>query len=216
MPRKVVPIGPNTNKLIEDARVDLAREVLSVREGENEPDFGLPTTLVNLDDEEAVHSLRRQIIERLSVFSDDERGPAERRTGRILTLADGKGVTSLETIVAQQLSADARADFEDQPDSVCRSIWAFLKAKDTFEDAESFHFARRFRDIGKLYDSFEVDLDQIVALDASLIDEDALAAKIKKELDLRENVTCTVKAIDLPSTSTHRKRRLCPIELAYF
>lgn len=203
MPRKVVPIGPNTNKLIDDARVDLAREVLSVREGENEPDFGLPTTVVNLEDVEAVHSLRIQIIEKLSVFSDDERGPAERRAGRILTLADGKGVTSLETIVVQQLSADARADFEDQPDSVCRSIWAFLKAKETFEDAESFHFARRFRDIGKLYDSFEVDLDHTVALDASLIDEDALAAKIKEELDLRENVTCTVKAIDLPSTSTH-------------
>ena len=203
MPRKVVLVGPNTNKLLEDARVDLAREALSIREGDNEPDFGLPAADLNLDDDEAVHELRGQIIEKLSGFSDDERGPAERRAGRILMFADFRGAVSLRTIVVQQLTADAQVDFEGQPDNVCRSIWAFLKAKDTFEDAESFHFARRFRDIGRLYDSFEVDLDHVIALDAASIDEEALAVKIKKELDLRNDVPCTVRAIDLPPTATH-------------
>ena len=203
MARKALRIGPSTHKLIEDARVDLAREVLAFREGQNEPDFGFPDAVPDLDDEDAVHTFREQLIEQLSGFSQDELGPAERRAGRILTLADGKGVTSLETIVAQQLSVEAQAEFEAQPDRLCRSIWVFLKAKEVFEDAESFHFARRFRDIGKLYDAFEVDLDNTVALDASSIDEAALAAKIKKELDLRDNVTCTVKVIDLPATATH-------------
>ena len=115
----------------------------------------------------------------------------------------GKGVTSLETIVAQQLSTASQAEFAAQPDNICRSIWVFLKEIESFLDAESFHFARRFRDIGRLYDAFEVDLEHAVALDASSVEENALASKIKKELDLRDNVTCTVKAIDLPATPAH-------------
>jgi len=90
MARKTNRIGPSTHKLIEDARVDLVREVLSVREGENEPDFGLTDAVPSLDDEDAVHAFREQLIDSLSEFSDDELGPAERRSARILTLSEGK------------------------------------------------------------------------------------------------------------------------------
>lgn len=41
MARKAHAVGPNFLALVEDARIDLARAALAIREGENEPDFQL-------------------------------------------------------------------------------------------------------------------------------------------------------------------------------
>jgi hypothetical protein len=86
-------------------------------------------------------------------------------------------VTSLTSIIKQQLDDTQSQEFDRQPDQLCRSIWIYLNVRETFEDAESFHFARQFRDHGKLYDAFEVELENHVALDAAAIDEAALAKK---------------------------------------
>jgi len=201
MPRKALPLGPHTFGLIEDVRIDLLREVLAVRDGENEPELELPEDIPDPNDDDAVDAFRRQIIEALSEFDPDELRPAEQRCRRIRALADGKGVTSLTTIVDQQFDEEQAQEFERQPDPLCRSIWAFLNARETFEDAESFHLARQFRDYGKLYDAFEVELENAVALDATSIDEVALAAKVTSALELK--TACTVKALDLPATAAH-------------
>lgn len=203
MPRKALPLGPSTISLIEDARIDLARAAPAIREGENEPDFRLSEEVPDHSDDEAVHAFRQTLIETLAQFDHDELRPAEQRCRRIRALADGKGVTSLTTIIDQQLDDAKAQEFRRQPDALCRSIWTFLNARVTFEDAESFHFARQFREHGKLYDAFEVDLENTVALDAASIDDAALAAKIKQALDLKPEISCTVKALDLPATDAH-------------
>ena len=201
MPRKAIPIGPHALSLLEDARIDLLRAAFAFREGENEPDFNLREEVPDPADEEAVDAFRQEIMEALSKFDADELGPAEQRCRRIRSLADGKGITSLTTIAEQQLDDEQSQEFEDQPDPLCRSIWAFLNARQTFEDAESFHFTRQFRDYGKLYDAFEVELEKAAALDAASIDEISLAAKITNVLALKTN--CTVTALDLPPTEAH-------------
>lgn len=201
MPRKAIPIGPHALSLLEDARIDLLRAAFAFREGENEPDFNLREEVPDPADEEAVDAFRQEIMEALSKFDADELGPAEQRCRRIRSLADGKGITSLTTIAEQQLDDEQSQEFEDQPDPLCRSIWAFLNARQTFEDAESFHFTRQFRDYGKLYDAFEVELEKAAALDAASIDEISLAAKITNVLALKTK--CTVKALDLPPTEAH-------------
>ncbi len=201
MPRKSTPIGPNTLSLIEDARIDLARDILAVREGDNEPEFELPELPAEISDETAAYAFRQELSETLSEFDADELRPAEQRSRRIHALAEGKGIDSLRAIVDQQFSEEQLLEFDRQPDELCRSIWAFLNARQTFEDAESFHFARKFREYGKLYDAFEVELDKAVNLEARSIDENALAEKITKVLDLK--TTCTVKALDLPKTDAH-------------
>ena len=203
MPRKAIPIGPNILALIEDARIDLARAALAAREGDNEPDFKLSEDVPDKADDEAVEAFRQELIQTLSEFDQDELRPAEQRSRRIRALADGKGVASLTTIVEQQLNDEQSQEFERQPDQLCRSIWTYLNARETFEDAESFHFARQFRDHGKLYDAFEVELEKNVALDAAAIGEAALATKIKEVLELKPEISCTVKALDLPATDAH-------------
>ncbi|MDO8605938.1 MAG: AAA family ATPase [Phaeospirillum sp.] len=198
---RAIRIGPHILALIEDARIDLARAVLAVREGENEPDFGLPAEAPDPTDDEAVDAFRHDLIQTLSAFDPDELRPAEQRSRRILALAEGKGIDSLTAIAEQQFAEEQSIEFDRQPDQLCRSIWAFLNARQTFEDAESFHFARKFRDYGKLYDAFEVELEKAINLDSGTIDEAALATKITKVLQLK--TACTVKALDLPATTAH-------------
>lgn len=201
MARKASPIGPHVHCLIEDARIDLAKAVIAVREGENEPDFDLPAEVPDPADDEAADGFRRELLQTLSGFDQDELRPTEQRSRRVLALAEGKGIDSLTAITDQQLTEEQAIEFERQPDPLCKSIWAFLNARQTFEDAESFHFARKFRDFGKLYDAFEVELDNAVNLNSAAIDEVALATKITTVLQLK--TACTVKALDLPATPTH-------------
>jgi hypothetical protein len=203
MARKATRIGPHIFALIEEARMDLAQAALAVREGENEPDLALPEDVPDPSDDGAVDAYRQSLIQTLSEFDQDELQPTEQRARRIRALAAGKGVTSLTTIVEQKLDDEQSHEFHRQPDELCRSIWTFLNARDAFEDAESFHFARQFRDHGKLYDAFEVELENHVAIDATAIDETALAAKIKEMLELKPEISCTVKALDLPATDAH-------------
>jgi hypothetical protein len=186
---------------VESARIDLAWAVLSVREGENEPDFELQEITHGIDNDDEIHALRATITQKLSQFDADELQPVETRCRRIRSLADGKGTTSLTTIVGDQLNQTQEQEFDRQPDPLCRSIWVFLNARQTFEDAESFHFARQFRDHGKMYDAFEIELEKAGAFNAASVDEPALAAKITAVLQLKTN--CTVKALDLPPTASH-------------
>lgn len=199
--RRKNSVGPSTLSVIDDARVDLALAVLSLREGDTEPNIALPELLAELDEQDRITAFRRSLTEALLPFGHDELQPLEHRCRRVRRLADGKGPSSLEMIAGRQFDDGRRQEFMSQPDRLCRSIWAFLNERDAFEDAESFYFARQFRDYGRLYDAFEVDLGSPQILDAASIDAAALAAKITKNLDLK--TACTVKAIDLPETSTH-------------
>lgn len=203
MPRKSLPLGPEALGLIEDARIDLLLAALAVRDDESEPDFDLPEDLPDLEDEDAVHVFRERLIELLCDFDPDELRPNESRSRRMRALASGKGVTSLATIVAQKLDHERAETFEDQPDPLCKSIWAFLNARETFEDAESFHSARQYRDHRRLYDAFEVDLETTVTLVAASVDEIALSIRIKQILELKPAISCTVRALDLPKTDAH-------------
>ena len=201
MARKASTVGPHIHSLIEDARIDLVRAVLAVREGNSEPDFGLPTDVPDHSHEELAYGFRQNLLQILSKFDADELRPAEQRSRRVLALAEGKGIDSLTAITEQQLDDEQMLEFDRQPDPLCKSIWAFLNARHTFEDAESFHFARKFRDYGKLYDAFEVELEKAVNLNSGSIDEKALATKITSVLQLK--TACTVKALDLLATAAH-------------
>lgn len=200
--RKANSIGPFALGIIEDARIDLLASLLAVRENDTEPDFGLPDEVPNLDNFDAVSDFRKQLIDALSKFDTDDLRPIEQRCRRVRSLADGKGITSLDTIAEKQFEDAVLREFTNQPDPLCRSIWSYMNARRGFEDAESFYFARQFRDYGKMYDAFEVELEKVVAMDAASIDEAALAKEITKVLELK--TACTVKALDLPKTSEHQ------------
>ena len=122
MARKAFQIGPSALSLIEDAPVGLVRAVLRLRESDNEPDFGLPEPT----DEQVGDDPRQQILDALSQFDQEDLHPLERRCRRIRMLAEGKGVSSIDTIAEQRLADDQYTNYVSQPDPLCRSIWVYL------------------------------------------------------------------------------------------
>lgn len=201
MARKASSIGPFALGIIEDAKIDLLSDLLVLRENDTEPDFGLPDEIPASGNFDAAADFRKKLIDALSLFDSDDLRPIEQRCRRVKALADGKGISSLDTIAEKQLEDAVLQEFKNQPDPLCRSIWTFINQRRAFEDAESFYYARQFRDYGKMYDAFEVELEKAVAIDASSIDEAALAKQITKVLELK--TACTVKALDLPATTAH-------------
>lgn len=201
MSRKANSIGQSALRVIEDAKIDLLWSLLIFRENDTQPDFGLPEEVPDPADFDASTNFREQLIEALSHFDSDDLRPIEQRCQRVRSLADGKGISSLDTIAEKQLDEDVLLEFRSQLDPLCRSIWSYLNARRAFEDAESFYYARQFRDYGRMYDAFEVELEKAVAINAASIDEAALATQITKVLELK--TACTVKALDLPATAAH-------------
>lgn len=195
MAKKQLKAGPLIHSLIEDAPSGLIRELIFLRGGDNDVEIVLP------DEDLNGSKFREALVETLAELDVDDLRPLEQRCRRIRMLADGKGGSSLDTIVEQRLDDAQCREYSNQADPLCRSIWTFVKHGRVFEDAESFHFARKFREYGKMYDAFEVELEKAINLDANAIDEGALAARITQVLDLK--TTCTVKALDLPSTDAH-------------
>jgi hypothetical protein len=194
MRRKPLAIGPSALRVIEDAPLDLCLAVIAHQDGENEPALDLLTPVTNPDD-------RTGIIQGLSRFDREELRPLEERCQRILKLAEGRGVASLDTIVDECLGEEEASLYAAQPDPLCRSIWTYLNFLEVFEDAESFHVARQFRDYGKLYDALEVDLEAALLINASSVNEAALALKMTEILELKTN--CSVRAVNLPAAEKH-------------
>ncbi len=199
MARKASPVGRFARGLIEDAPIGLILGIFKARgrENDSEPEFGL----VEIMENEIGVDPRDRILEALGQFDKDDLIPAEQRCGRVRNLAEGKGVASLDTIAEKRLFDDDYIEYGKQLDPLCRSIWTFINARHAFEDAESFYFARQYRDHGKMYDAFEVELENATGLDAASVDEAALAVRITEVLELKTN--CNVTAMDLPATDAH-------------
>ena len=170
--------GLALHRLVEDAPVYLLPRFLGIER-------------VEAHDDEA--QLRAAVHGRLAEADPLRAKELEDAAGRLRVLADA-GAWAL-TCVAEERLQGAEADaFSRQPDPLGRSLWCFLHAPTVFDDAESVHYASRYRGHGKLYAAFEVpepvDLEWTDAL------RDRLAEQIVNRLDLAGS--CTVSHVVLP------------------
>jgi hypothetical protein len=195
--RKSKNIGPDTFAMIEVLPVSFLRDLVLRRETDSEPGLA---PVIPAGDFEDPDEFRMQLISALDQLHPEDLLPLEDRCRRIRRLAEGKGPASLDMLVKQCLSHEQDAVYAEQPDPSCRSAWCFLHHPALFEDAVAFDGARQFRDHGQMYNAFEVDVEEAVAIDAASLDEAALAACISELLALPS--LCTVRAINLARTQT--------------
>lgn len=146
-------------------------------------------------------ALRLQVLDLLNACTVEQLHPIEDRCRRIRTLATGKGPASLDHVAAQRLSHEELLALAGQPDELCRSIWVFLRHPQAFEDAEAFHGARQYRDLGKMYDAFEIDPGTRSVDMADKIDTVALASLVTARLELPSSVI--IRTLDLAATQNH-------------
>lgn len=87
-------------------------EIISARGSDTEPELNLAAD----DDTE------NSIADGLSGFSSEELRPLEERCQGILKLGEGKGPSSLDTVVDQELGDEDCELYASQRDELCRSI----------------------------------------------------------------------------------------------
>jgi len=170
--------GPALHRLIEDAPLDMLGHFL------RRPDVGFSGAVPAADPE------RRTCLE---AFADAEDSLARRlddEAARVVTLSDD-GARDLERIVAARFSMAQREAYGAQLDPLGRSLWTFLEARSTFEDAESYHHASQYRGYGKPYAAFEVagDTEADFAWSSELAER--LTAEIRTALNLKEDCTAS-------------------------
>ena len=195
--RKAHPAGRSTRQLVEDAPVDLAQALLTAEGLEGETRIELQSN----PNEDPVVDRREALLGSLAKLDGELLGFVEERCRRVLGLSEGKGTSSLDTIAEQDLSEEALEAYNAQPDALCRSIWTYTRRREVFDDAESFHVARRYRDYERLYNAFEVDLEEVLDTNSGSIDSKRLGTAMTDVLGLK--TPCTVRAIDLPATEPY-------------
>lgn len=150
-------------------------------------------------DEEA---LRLQLKRELNQLPADRAEPVEVECQRILDLAEKKGPTSLRTLVERQLNNEDCNKFDEQPDDLAKSLWAHIHHRRIFDDAVSFKAIRSWRNAGRLFAAFNVDLDgKGSGFRSGKIDTDKLNAAIAKKLKTTRPLTISV--IDLPQVAEY-------------
>lgn len=196
MSRKFRNLGPETLELIETAPIPLLQEILEYCGSDTEP-----VITIHWPAKEDEEERREALLAQLNASTSDDLRPIEDRCRRIRSLARGKGPTSLAHVAHERRSHEELVEYDAQLDALCRSAWLFLRHPEDFEDAEAFHAARQYRDFGKMYDSFEVNVETAGRIEAGEIDEDALASLLTAKLELPSRVT--IRTLDLPKTQNH-------------
>ena len=188
-------LGAHIRTILEDTPAATSRMLLESAKGSKGP-------LLNLSGTEALISDERDSLITFVADQDPEiRAQLEILCREVVELGEGKGATSLLTAAGRKLLNVEFDAFDRQPDCLCKSAWTRVNHPSVFEDAQSFYAARQYRDHGKLYSAFEVDIDDAADARAEDLDLDAFRAKVAEVLELKGGTTAT--ALDLPETEAH-------------
>jgi hypothetical protein len=116
-------------------------------------------------------------------------------------MGSARGAESLKTVVNETGAHEECAILDEQLDELCKSCWAFIELPVIFQNAESFHHARKDRDRGKIHSAFTLDLDESVPAKAASVNLAGLTSKLDQVLGLGR--APRLSAIDLPETETY-------------
>ncbi len=145
---------------------------------------------------------RNRVLQHFNKMTRDEVEPIEVECRRVLDLTEARGPTSLKTIIERQLSNEDCEEFDEQPGDLARSLWAHVKHRKEFDDAVSFKAIRSWRNAGRLYAAFNVDLDgKGGRFSAAEVDPERLAGAIGKKLKTSRSLS--ISLIDLPKVPEH-------------
>lgn len=197
MAKRETVIGTNTREILEDIPAALAARFLdkviqAIEEKDTVPRY------FNGDDNEPTARLSVQQIQSLDPELLSE---IEAQSQRVTELGETKGAQSMKTVITEAASDEECRQFEDQLDDICRSCWAFIELPLAFQNAESFHHARKDRDRGKIHSAFDLDLDESIPATAEKINIVALTAKLDQALGLGK--APKLSPINLPETEKY-------------
>lgn len=197
MGRRDKAIGTNTREVLEDIPAHLAArfldEVIDAVEGND--------AVPSFTDGVTTDRNARLTLEQLRPLGPELLSEIEAQSQRVTEMGCAKGAESLKTVINETGSHEECAIFDEQLDELCKSCWAFIELPVIFQNAESFHHARKDRDRGKIHSAFTLDLDESVPAKAASVNLPALTSKLDQVLGLGR--APKLSAIDLPESETY-------------
>ncbi|SFD42972.1 hypothetical protein [Roseivivax sediminis] len=197
MARRYTVIGTNTREILEDIPAGLAARFLDkVIQGVQGDD----ATSAFSDATDAAPDARLALGQ-VSSLDPEILSEIEAQSLRVTEMGDVMGAQSLKTVVPEAVSDEEWQKFDEQPDDISKSCWAFIELPFTFQNAESFHHARKDRERGRIHSAFGLDLNESIPASAASVDVPALTDKLNRVLGLGK--APKLSAIDLPETEKY-------------
>ena len=179
---------PSLQRLMDSAPMDSVRELLLMADDRAyaacfgdvvwpEPDAS----------EDAVEAVRQAALDVAASLQPDAGVPLEQHALRILNLSEGRG-TEVIGKVADRIFDSAKTDaFAQQRDDYGRAIYLYLHEGKLFDDAENLFYADHYRNLGRMYEAFEVDDNGGLDFQWDDTVKAALESKLQQALELPEN-----------------------------
>ena len=137
--------------------------------------------------EDVVEAARQATLDVAASLQPDAGVPLEQHALRILNLSEGRGVEVIGK-VADRIFDSAKTDaFAQQRDHYGRAIYLYLHEGELFDDAENLFYADHYRNLGRMYDAFEVDANGDLDFKWDETVKAALESKLQQALELPEN-----------------------------
>ena len=145
--------------------------------------------------------IRQRLLNELNDLPNDDVEPIEVECRRVLELAEGKGPTSLQTLVDKRLSNEECEEYSEQPGELAKSLWMHVHHRAEFDDAVSFGSVRSLRSAGQLFSAFHVQLAEPHDFRVADVDEAKLIEAIAKKLGTRKELS--ISWVELPEVKEY-------------
>jgi len=190
---------PSLHRLLESAPVETIKTlVLDVDEAQHAGCFaGVPWAEDDADDAQ-IDTTRHAALEVALGLKPETAIPLEQHALRILTLSEGRGSEAIGKVSGRIFDTEKLAAFNLQRDGYGRAGWLYLNEETLFDEAENLFYADHYRNLGKMYEAFEVDTNGGTDFEWNATTKAALEQKLQEELELAE--PCKIDHIRVSNT----------------
>lgn len=179
---------PSLHRLLESAPLESVRDLLLKIDEQ-----GYAACFDYVDWPEAdsaddiIEACRLAVLEVAAFLQPDAGVPLEQHASRILNLAEGRGVEAVAKVADRIFDSANSAEFAQQRDDYGRAIYLYLHEGELFDDAENLFYADHYRNLGRMYEAFEVDANGGLDFQWDDTVKASLEAKLQQALELPDN-----------------------------
>lgn len=179
---------PSLHRLLESAPLESVRDLLLKIDEQ-----GYAACFDDVDWPEAdsaddiIEACRLAVLEMAASLQPDAGVPLEQHASRILNLAEGRGVEAVAKVADRIFDSANSLAFEQQRDDYGRAIYLYLHEGELFDDAENLFYADHYRNLGRMYEAFEVDANGGLDFQWDDTVKASLEAKLQQALELPDN-----------------------------
>jgi hypothetical protein len=199
--------GVALHRLLESAPLGALESFLTgIDGGIFAPAFSSITWQESDNEDELLH-IRTELLQTANSLDAEAAMSLDNHAQRILTLGEGRGTETINRICETLDDAD-RQIYSCQLDDLGRSLWLYLHQYRFFEEAENLFYANHYRNYGKMYEAFEIDLSSSSAID--FVWDETVKEEMETRLQRRLELTgrCTVSRLEIPPSEGNLPQHL--------